>query len=321
MNYLIAVSIMVSFFSTSYLFADEVIMRDRSKVKGLVIEEYVDRITLSTADGEKDIFRKDIERIEYDTPEQNFMQLGRDYDSKGQYDKAAFYYKKAIEINPDYKEARESYIASHSKIWRQEERRTKKELERQKMVMDWRKEKDKEEFAPSRNKTAALKAVLGISLEEKNGIFIITEVEPDSSASRAGIKKGDNLVGIWGTLVRYTKMEEVIDLLLGPKYSEVRVLVEKLVHIPRDADSKNLYKELGISLGFEYEGLMVNDIDTEKKGYRAGLEKEDFVIMVDNITTRYLPLDSIITLISNGKNKRDIVFTVRRTVTLRREGE
>ncbi|MEE8317873.1 MAG: tetratricopeptide repeat protein, partial [Candidatus Omnitrophota bacterium] len=100
MRYLITMIICI-ISVTTLLYADTVIMKDRTKVKGLVVEEYVDRITLSTVEGEKNILRQEIERIEYDTPEQNFMQLGRAYDAKGWYDKASFYYKKAMEIKPD----------------------------------------------------------------------------------------------------------------------------------------------------------------------------------------------------------------------------
>ena len=84
---IIIIFIIIIFLSTT-LYADTVILKNRTKVKGLVVDEYVDRIALSTVEGERDVFRKDIDSVEYDTPEQNFMQLGRAYDLKGWYDKA-----------------------------------------------------------------------------------------------------------------------------------------------------------------------------------------------------------------------------------------
>lgn len=317
---IIANILIILFFTATVLYADTVIMKDRKKFKGLVVEEYIDRITLSTVDGEINIFRKNIERIEYDTPEQNFMQLGRAYDDKGWYDKAAFYYKKAMEINPDYKEAREAYLASHAKMWRQEEKRTKKELERRNMVMDWWKNRNKEDVSTSEDRALLLKKALGISLLEKDGVFTISEVVPFSSAASVGIQEGDILVGIWGKLIRYSKMEEVINELLGPRHSEIRVLIEKNINVTAGGIDKNLYKELGIVLAFEYEGLVIKDVVGGKKGEVAGFKKGDFVTAVDNNVTRYLPLDSIIALINSSKN-RNIVFTIRRTVNLKREGE
>jgi len=318
MRYIIILVIFI-FIVTASLFADTIIMKDREKVKGLVVDEYRDRITLSTVDGEKDVLREDIERIEYDAPEQNFMQLGRQYDAKGWYDKAAFYYKKAMQINPDYKEAREAYLASHAKMWRQEEKMTRKELERQGMAMDWRRNRNIFFSSPPKDKELALRDILGISLTDKEGLFMIEEVKPYSSAAKAGIKKGDLLIGIWGKLIRYTSMEEVLDELLGPKYSEVRVLVEKEILVPADEASEDLYKELGINLSFEYKGLAIKDVTDGQKGDSAGLKEGDFVIAVDKNMTRYLPLDGIIVLINSSENNKGLVFTIRRNVNLRRE--
>ncbi|MBU1888058.1 MAG: hypothetical protein KKB46_02535 [Candidatus Omnitrophica bacterium] len=297
-------------------------MKDNTKLKGLVIEEYSDRVLLSTIDGEKNIFRKDIYRIEYDTPEQNFMQLGRAYDEKEWYDKAEFYYKKAMEINPDYKEAREAYLASHTKMWRQEERMTRKELDHRNMVMDWWKNKNnKESSFKTKDKPLLLNSILGISLVEKDGVFTIDSIRPYSSADRSGIEEGDMLVGIWGRLIQHSKMEDVLDELIGPKHSEIKVLIEKKISVVVSAGEKDLYKELGIILGFEYEGLAVKDIVSGKKGEAVGFKKGDFVTAIDDHITRYLPLDSIIALINSSKDNKDIVFTIKRTLNLRREAE
>ena len=319
MRIIIAILILI-FITLTSLYADTVVTKDGKKIKGLVVEEYTDRIKLSTVDGERDISREDIERVEYDTPEQNFMQLGRAYDAKGWHDKAVVYYKKAMELNPDYKEAKDAYLSSHAEMWRQEEKMTIKEVERQHMVMDWWKERRKETSSLSKDKALLLRDVIGISLVQKEGVFTIDEVRPYSAAARAGIQKGDNLVGIWGRRISYSKMERIIDELLGPKYSEVRVLVEREISIGIDERSKNLYKELGILLGFEYEGLVIKDIVDGKRGAPAGFKKGDFVVAINKNITRYLPLDNIIALINSADDK-NIIFTVERTINLRREGK
>jgi len=294
-------------------------MKDGKEAKGLIVDEYTDRITLSTVDGERSIFTEDIEKIEYNAPEQNFMQLGRAYDNKGWHDKAAFYYKKAMEINPDYKEARDAYLASHAKMWRNEEKMTRKELEHQGMVMDWWKNRNKEDFSAVTDKALLLKDALGISLIEKDGIFTIDGVRPHSSADRAGIKKGDILVGIWGRRIRYSRMEDIVNELIGPKHSEVKVSVEKEISIPVDDADKGLYKELGILLGLEYQGLVIKDVTNGKKGESVGFKKGDLVVAIDKNMTRYLPLDSAIALVNSSRNNKDIIFTLRRNVNLRRE--
>jgi len=301
-------------------YADTVIMKNKTKVKGLVVDEYVDRIALSTIDGEKYILREEIEVIEYDTPEQNFMQLGRAYEGKGWYDKAAFYYKKAMDINPDYKDAREAYLSSHAKMWREEEKRTKKEVELFNMAAEFQRARKNKKAAPVvKNKESMVREGLGITLTENNGIFTISEVAPGSSAAKAGIQKGDFLTGIWGRLIRYSKFEDVLNELSGPRYSEVKILLEKDIPVSMEA-KENFYKELSVSLGFEYEGLVIKDIVSGKKGDMAGLKKGDFVTAIDKNITRYLPMDSVIALISSPKNNT-VVFTVRRVINLRREGE
>jgi C-terminal processing protease CtpA/Prc len=316
MRYLIIIIIIIIIAPS--LLADTIAMKDGKKLKGLVVDEYVDRVTVSSIDGEKDILRQDIERIEYDSPEQNFMQLGRSYDAKGWYDKAAFYYRRAMEINPDFKEAREAYLASHAKMWRQEERMTKKELERQNMAMEWRRNKYKKDSSQVQDKALLLKDVLGISLDQRNSVFAIDEIKPDSSAAKAGIQAGDLLVGIWGKLIKYSEIEDVIDELLGPKYSEVKVLIEREISIAIE-DNKDLYKDLGIVLGFEYEGLIVKELISGERGELAGFKKGDCIIAVDKNITRYLPLDSVIALINSAKGNKNIIFSIRREVNLRRE--
>jgi C-terminal processing protease CtpA/Prc len=288
-------------------------------VKGLVVEEYADRIVLSTSEGEKDIFRNDIDNIEYDTAEQNFMRLGKYYEEKGWYDKASFYYKKAMEANPDYKEARDAYLTSHARIWRDEEKRVKKDISLHTMAMEWQRSKNKKTVLSPISKEKLLKETIGISLSEKDGIFKIDEVVPGSSAAKSGIAKGDFLVGIWGRLIRHSKPEYVMNELLGPRYSEVKVLIEKEILVPVGA-GKNLYKELGISTGFEYEGLVIKDIVSGKKAELSGLKKRDFIIAIDRNITRYLPMDKVIGLINSPKSN-NIIFTVRRSLILRRESE
>lgn len=316
---IIFIIFIILFSVVNIIYADTVILKDGVKLKGLVVEEYKDRIVLSTVEGEKNIFRKDIEKVEYNTPEQNFMQLGRAYDEKGWYDKASFYYRKAMEVNPDYKEAREAYLATHARIW-QGDKGAKKELDRQIIAMEWWKNRNKKEVFAPKDKADLLKKTLGISLVEKKGIFKIDEVLPDSSAAKANIKNGDFLVGIWGKLISYSKMEDVLDDLLGPKYSEVKVLVEKEINAPVDINNKNLYKELGLLLGFEYEGLIIKNIMRVKTREALDFKKGDFIIAIDKNITRYLPMDRVIALINNTKNK-NIVFTIRRNINLRREGE
>lgn len=305
------------------LHADTLIMKDKNEIKGLVVEEYIDRIVLSTTGGEKTFFKKDIDAIQYDTPEQNFMQLGKEYDKKELYEKAAFYYKKALDLNPDYKKARDAYLAMQTKIWRKEDKMTKKEFNRRNMIKDWRENRYKTAFSPAKDKKLILEEGLGILLAQEGAIFIIEKVVPFSSADKAGIKKGDILISIWGEHISHRKIDEIIDDLIGPKYSEVRISLERDVPVLIEdiRPDKDLYKGLGVLLDFEYEGLKIQKVAPEKIGKKAGFKKSDFVMAIDGESTRYSPLDKIIGYINNAKNKEKIIFTIRRTLILRRGGK
>jgi C-terminal processing protease CtpA/Prc len=311
--------ILISFlFSIDSVFADSIFMKNSNKIKGLVIEEYKDRILLNTVDGEKFILRKDIEKIEYDTLEQNFMQLGRAYDLKSWYDKASFYYKKAMEANPDFKEAREAYLASLEKVWHQDEKAAQKELDRHVTAINWWQNRDKTKVFTSEDKIEVLKKTLGFVLVEENGIFRVAEIIENSAADKNEIKKGDNLVGIWGRLITYSKMSDVLNELLGPNYSEVKIMIERNIDVPAEDNIENLYKELGVLLGFEYEGLKIIDIIFGKKAQRFGFKKGDYLVSIGKNSTRYLPMDQVIMLINNQKDDV-ITFAIRRNINLRRQ--
>ena len=66
---------------------------------------------------------------------------------------------------------------------------------------------------------------------------------------------------------------------------------------------------------------MVKDVVEGKPGESAVLKKGDYILAIDNNITRYLPLDSIIALINGSSGNREIIFSIRRSVNLRREGE
>ncbi|MFH1782996.1 MAG: PDZ domain-containing protein [Candidatus Omnitrophota bacterium] len=319
MQYLkICIALISILLFTSSIYADTVLMKDSTLLKGLVIEEYDDRITLSTIDGEKDILRKNIREIKYDAKDQNYMQMGRLYDDRGLYTKSAFYYKEAMKLNPKNSEARLGYISSHTKLIRERDKMLKEELKRRDMILNWRKGDENITFSKT-DKSELLMRSLGISIAERQGIFIIDSIKPYSTADKAGIKNGDILVAVWGKLVQHSKLEDVIDELIGPENSEVSIVVEKDLSVLLDNMDRDIYEYLGIALEHDYDGLMVKDIIDEAQSKKHGLKKGDFVIAIRDNITRYTPLKKIIKDINNTKGK-SIDLTIRRKINLRREG-
>ena len=57
-------------------FPDTIRLKDGSELKGVIVEEFTDRVTLNTESGERQLLTSEIDNILYDTPEQNFIRLG-----------------------------------------------------------------------------------------------------------------------------------------------------------------------------------------------------------------------------------------------------
>ncbi len=306
----IILNLTILFICCSSCFPDTIHMKDGKEEKGLVVEEYIDRVVFSTADGEKEFFKKDIDSIEYDTPEQNLYQIGREYEKRGWYEKAAFYYRRALEINPEYKEARDAFLSSHAILWREEEARAKKELEHRRLVLDWRDKKGSTE--PSlpipQDKNEVLKKNLGIELLTDDGNFIAQKVIDGSSAYNAGIRVGDVLSAIWGRLIRYSTFEDVFNELNIPKFSEIRLTIERDVILEG--------REIGVSFKVRYDGLTITEIRPDSIAEKAGLKEGDIVTYIDKAPTRYMPLETAVELIKSKTSP----FTLRlkRDIMLRR---
>ena len=95
------------FITSSTATADTVIMRSGMKVKGVVVEDYKDRIVLRTIDGENQILKKNIKDILFDLEEQNLTNVADFYLDSERYEEAFIYYQKALEVNPKYKRAQD----------------------------------------------------------------------------------------------------------------------------------------------------------------------------------------------------------------------
>lgn len=301
----------VLIFISKIVFADTIHLKDGTKEKGLVVEEYIDRIVFSTADGEKELLKKDIDSIEYDTPEQNLYQIGREYEKRGWYEKAAFYYRRALEINPEYKEARDAFLSSHTLLWREEEARAKKELEHRRLVLDWRNRKGATESSVSipQGKNEVLRKNLGLELLIDDGNFIVANVVEGSDADNSGIKEGDFLSAIWGRLIRYTKFEDVFNELNIPQFSEVKFSIERDLILPSQIDAEAIFK-------IGYDGLFIKELKSDTVAGKAGLKTGDLIIYIDKTPTRYMPLERAIELIKSKDSQ--FIVRIKRDVLLRR---
>jgi membrane-associated protease RseP (regulator of RpoE activity) len=298
-------------------FADTILMRNNEQIKGVVVEEYKDRIILSTVDGEREILRDQIRKIIFEFEEQNLTSLGDFYKDRGLFRKAYYYYSKALELNPDYKRAKEglNYAGTHI----QQTGRIKKlsHIQRLNQQAKWEKGTSApSELSDSENMEKQIKSNLGISLKNVKESFEVSGVVLGSPASKAGIHKGDIILAVWGGSISYMSPNEVMEKLATPGVMDIqmtfsRSMVVKLPNLSRGYDDL-----FGAKLSFsEMDGLIVEVVHNGSATARAGLKKDDAVIELQGQSTRYMSMQDVIRTIDSRRGE-SIVVKIKRDVVL-----
>ena len=145
---------------SSTAFADVVYDTAGGTLKGLVVEEHADRIVVSTEQGERTVFRNQIEEVFYAEPERNYLYLGEQALEAGDFSAARGFFLKALQINPALSEASGA-------------------LER---TADMEKKQGLLSAGP--NLLQGMEKQWGISLEEGKRLAVVREMLPGSLAER-----------------------------------------------------------------------------------------------------------------------------------------
>ncbi|MFA4981154.1 MAG: PDZ domain-containing protein [Candidatus Omnitrophota bacterium] len=300
--------------------ADTIYTGDGNELKGIVVEEYKDRVVLSTEKGEIAVLKSAIREMRFDNPEDNLVRLAEGAWSRRDYNRAYAYYKMALGLNPNFKAARDGMIFLDGYLFRKEEGGKEDSVERQQVIerTGGFVAKDKGDREGLAEKAAKTKRTLGITLRSKDGVIIIEKVAPRSSAAEAGIKPGDALVAIWGKLTGYMQEEEIMDLLLDKPALEIKCSIERTVDVminPRRNFLSSIKSLMGASFGMEFDGLTVTEVDRKGAAAGAGLKKGDLVTAIDGRPTRYMPINDAVGMIKDSK--RDTArFTLRREIIM-----
>lgn len=283
-------------------YTDTVVLKNNQRLKGVVVEDYKDRVVLSTMEGEKQIMRNSVRSVIFDLEEQNLASLADFYQDQGAYEKAYYYYDKALKINPRYKKARDglNYVGTYL---RQTGRMQK--LDHIKRLEEERRWKQRQRRAPApevQNREEEIKRSLGIVLENAEESFEIADVVLASPAAKAGIKKGDILLAAWGRAVGYMQPEEVMKKLADPGVMDIQVTIARSFRLKLKDRPGNYNSLIGTQLGFsEMEGLMVEKVNRDGVADRAGIEEGDIVTEIQGQSTRYMSLKDVERIISSRK--------------------
>jgi len=305
--------------------ADTISLKDGQEFKGVVVEDYHDRIVVSTENGEGGFLKKDIERITYDDIAENFVRLGAFYRDKGDYKLALYYYEAAYKINPDMKQAQEGTLLVTNMLLRKRESDLENQVALRQDTEDnmgkalvegeaWT------EQDITHKKADKLWKSTGLALVQEGPYTKISRVLKRSPAADVGIKAGDVIVSIWGKLIKYMQLSDVYRLFLESKVSEVRITIERSAKITLGkkrffAGGEDL---IGGRLIVEFEGLTAGEVVPGGALDAAGILKGDIITHLGHSVTRYMSLESAYKLIEGSRNKimnlemqRELIFWKR----------
>lgn len=289
------------FASFASSFCDTIYLKDGSQVKGIVVEEYSDRIIISTEYGEAKMLKGEIRGIDYDLMEQNLVGLGNKYKEAGDYIRAYFYYDKARNLNPQYKEAVDGANYIEGFLFR-------KELGRKSDEINWRQEVEdfqQNRFKKEEQAVSNLKQLIGIEIEDTGKDIKVIKVYEELPADKAGIREGDYLSAIWGKLTGYMSCEEVARVLSKPENLEMKLEIDREIKV-----GPHVIKSSQFDLRFE--GLCLRNIPDGSKAFAAGLRNNDLILSIDGESIRYTPLKEVMDLLRS--NPRTLL--VRRELTI-----
>jgi C-terminal processing protease CtpA/Prc len=305
-----------SLFILNPVFADTLVLKNGKEIKGLVVERHADRIILSTERGEMPILVKGIKEIKYDDAEQNFYQMAKAYEKENRLGEALAYYEKAIEINPDFEEAKKAALGVRNRFWAASSQGPTSEIEKKQTLYDaWGQGKAPEAVIEkqSEEESRRLREGLGISLEKKGDWVRVSAVYSNKPALAAGLKNHDRLVAIDGESLRYLAPAVVTKKLLEPRFTNFNLQIQRnypLMH----AESESV-QALGFELNLGYDGLTIKSVAPESTASQAGLRQDDLVSEIDGKPTRYMPIHKALAMIKKSK-RATVVITIRRSLLL-----
>jgi len=289
--------------------ADTVALKNGLSVKGLILNEYKDRIVVSTVDGEKYFMKSDIRSASYDSEARSLLQKGRNQVKKRQYVKAYYTYKKVLEMDPEIEEARKRVGF------------LKRFLENKALSDITSNIAKRNGFVNGKNARTPAQEVadrLGLVLEagEKH-VYIAGIVDKDAAGLKAGLKEGDRIVSIWGEMTAYMDVDEVAGLLSGPY--ESNFIAERTVVVGMDQSNPGLFKNhkniMGAGLELKREGVRVADVYPRGPFEKAGIEVGDLLCGINGEDVKYMPMSRIYSVFRNNQDK-DIECVIRRDITV-----
>lgn len=283
--------------------ADTVKLKNGGNIKGIVVEDYVDRIVFSTIDGEKVLLKSDIIDMEYDEPVDNLIKLG-DSASRKEYHKTALkYYTMAQEINPSITALNDKIYHTETTIYKTREIRKREYLDLKNEIISGQTPSFDTKIDPQED----IRRILGIYVSKKEGRFYIDNIYKRSPFKKAGARKGDAITAIWSKLCSYMTFDELHKIIANPEETMVWVTIER---------SARLHDNMpfGAELIMKWEGATIDNILDESAAGKTGLKAGDIIVAINGQSIRYTPLKKVIRLLRKRGPKTNI--TIQRKLSV-----
>ncbi len=284
--------------------ADTVQMKDGKELKGIVVEDYKDRIVLSSFTGETTLKKDDIKELYFDNEEENLVKLADQAKDRHDFARAFTYYNMALKINPDFKDANDGLVFLQGYLFRKEESeklddiKRRENIERYGTVVPMEKTQTAEEVF--KDMIRRLWDVIGLKLEIEKGFPRVADVRSKSPAYSAGIRDGDIIAALWSKLTGYMSLNEILEAMLDKPSLEIKCIIERTVETSPE----------GLSFSVELKGLTVSGARGTAAPERQVLKNDDIIVSINGQPTRYMPLKKALELIKGSKGT--VKFVIRR---------
>ena len=299
--------------------ADTITTKGGKEIKGIMVEDYKDRVIFSTVDGEVNIMKSDIAELYFDSEEDNLIKLAEQAQEKNDYGRAFGYYDKAYKLNPNSKRAKDGLVFLQSYLFRKGEANKEMSVRRQEDFEKYGSHIEAMDGDEGEHNRAVekLKDTSGMAIGLTENMPGIVNVRIDSPAYEAGIRRGDTLAAIWGRLTGYMSLQEVVNNIMEKSSLEVKCVIERVIDVPIRKERPLFAKInslIGASFSMEFDGLTISGVTDGDSAALSGIRKGDLIAAIDDKSTRYMPLKNAVEMIK--RSKANIVkLTIRREAT------
>jgi C-terminal processing protease CtpA/Prc len=254
--------------------------------------------------------------------EQNFVKLGDFHQSKGNLARAYAYYKKAYELNPDYKEAEDRYIHMRLVLMGRADKQLKDDLAAKNLMLKasgrvYEPKTTEDETIPE-TQIEKFKNETGLVLASKDGMPTVELVVAKSAADKAGIKTNDIIFTVWGKLTGYLELNTILDMIMESPSHEIMLDIKRKINMPLKKTNGTGFDSLGLGLDIKEGGLTATAIEKDSIAAKSGLAEGDTITAINGDTTRYASLKDAIQLFNESKAS-DIELDIIRRVMLWRK--